>query len=121
MAGDKGRGGGAGEKRRPRDLGRGEWRYFTRVTGCIAPPYRLTNQASRQNIDKRARNEQQTEAKRRKIENGDEPQDPIYATQFSKEEIDNEERRPKKKAAVLLGYSGTGYSGMQLYVELLVS
>ncbi|KAJ5084188.1 TRNA pseudouridine synthase, partial [Penicillium alfredii] len=97
MAGDKGRGGGAGEKRRPRDLGRGEW--------------------SRQNIDKRARHEQQAEAKRRKIENGDEPQDPIYATQFSKEEIDNEERRPKKKAAVLLGYSGTGYSGMQLNVN----
>lgn len=39
---------------------------------------------------------------------------PIYATQFSKEEIDNEERRPKKKVALLMGYSGTGYSGMQL-------
>lgn len=39
---------------------------------------------------------------------------PVYATQFSPEEIANEERRPKKKVALLLGYSGTGYSGMQL-------
>ncbi|KAJ5334466.1 hypothetical protein N7452_006869 [Penicillium brevicompactum] len=65
-------------------------------------------------IDKRQRLEEQAEAKRRKIENGEEASLPIYATQFSKEEIDNEERRPKKKVALLMGYSGTGYSGMQL-------
>lgn len=40
---------------------------------------------------------------------------PIYATNFSQEEVENESRRPKKKVAVLLGYSGTGYHGMQLY------
>jgi hypothetical protein len=56
------------------------------------------------------------EAKRRRIENGEEVTLPIYATEFTKEEIDGEERRPKKKVAVLIGYSGTGYSGMQLYV-----
>ncbi|KAJ5218424.1 uncharacterized protein N7498_000523 [Penicillium cinerascens] len=64
--------------------------------------------------DKRERTERQAEAKRRKIENGEEIKAPIYATEFSKEEIANEERRPKKKVAVLLGYSGTGYYGMQL-------
>lgn len=41
---------------------------------------------------------------------------PIYATQFSAEDIAAEERRPKKKVAVMIGYSGTGYHGMQLYV-----
>jgi tRNA pseudouridine38-40 synthase len=42
---------------------------------------------------------------------------PIYATQFSAEDIAAEERRPKKKVAVMIGYSGTGYHGMQLFVH----
>lgn len=33
---------------------------------------------------------------------------------FPKEEVDAEERRPKRKVAVMLGYSGTGYKGMQI-------
>jgi tRNA pseudouridine38-40 synthase len=33
---------------------------------------------------------------------------------FSKEEIDAEGRKPKRKVAVLIGYSGTGYKGMQI-------
>ena len=41
---------------------------------------------------------------------------PIYAVEFSKEEMDNEERRPKRKVAVMIGYSGSGYKGMQLLV-----
>ncbi|KAM0090658.1 tRNA pseudouridine synthase 1 [Aspergillus fumigatus] len=73
-----------------------------------------TNLASRHMVDKRARNEQQNEAKRRKLENGEEVSDPIYATHFSPEDIENEQRRPKKKVAVLIGYAGTGYHGMQL-------
>ncbi|KAK2808147.1 hypothetical protein FQN49_008740, partial [Arthroderma sp. PD_2] len=64
------------------------------------------------NIDRRAANDQQ-ESKRRKIEEGDSPM-PIYATQFSQEDIDADVRRPKKKVVVMLGYSGTGYHGMQL-------
>lgn len=31
---------------------------------------------------------------------------------------DGEKRLPKKRAAVLVGYCGTGYSGMQMYVHL---
>jgi len=31
-----------------------------------------------------------------------------------REEAEKEERRPKKKVAVLIGYCGTGYRGMQL-------
>lgn len=37
-----------------------------------------------------------------------------YGAEFSKEEIDAEERRPKRKVAVLIGYAGTGYKGMQI-------
>ena len=33
---------------------------------------------------------------------------------FSKEEIEAEARQPKRKVAVLIGYSGTGYKGMQV-------
>ncbi|CAL5875124.1 uncharacterized protein PFLUO_LOCUS9428 [Penicillium psychrofluorescens] len=94
MADNKGSGGRAGGGRKKRDMGRAEW--------------------SRSVTDKRARLEEKEEVKRRKIENGEGVQAPIYATQFSKEEIENEERRPKKKVAVLMGYSGTGYAGMQM-------
>ena len=33
---------------------------------------------------------------------------------FSEAEIAAEERRPKRKVAVLIGYSGTGYHGLQI-------
>ncbi|KAE8407658.1 pseudouridine synthase [Aspergillus pseudonomiae] len=84
----------ADRKRKKGDLGRAEW--------------------SRQPLDKRGRLDKENEAKRQKIENGEEVKAPIYATHFSQEDIENEQRRPKKKVAVLLGYSGTGYKGMQL-------
>ncbi|KAE8383355.1 pseudouridine synthase [Aspergillus bertholletiae] len=84
----------ADRKRKKGDLGRAEW--------------------SRQPLDKRGRLDKENEAKRRKLENGEEVKAPIYATHFSQEDIENEQRRPKKKVAVLLGYSGTGYKGMQL-------
>ncbi|KAK3676101.1 tRNA pseudouridine synthase 1 [Recurvomyces mirabilis] len=37
-----------------------------------------------------------------------------YGVQYSKEEIEAEERKPKRKVAVLIGYAGTGYKGMQI-------
>lgn len=77
------------------------------------------NQASRQTSDKRGRLDKENEAKRQKLEKGEEVKAPIYATHFSQEDIENEQRRPKKKVAVLLGYSGTGYKGMQLYGQVL--
>jgi tRNA pseudouridine38-40 synthase len=82
----------------------------------VSAPSSAANQGSRQPIDKRERTERQAEAKRRKIESGEEVKAPIYATEFTEEEIANEERRPKKKVALMMGYSGTGYFGMQLYV-----
>ena len=41
---------------------------------------------------------------------------PIYATRFSAEEVAAQDRQPKRKVAVMVGYSGSGYKGMQLYV-----
>ena len=37
-----------------------------------------------------------------------------YGVDFSKDEIEGEARRPKKKVAVMIGYSGSGYRGIQL-------
>lgn len=67
-------------------------------------------------MDKRARNEANQEAtKRRKLDgNGEDKEAPIYAVTFSKEEIENDQRKPKRKVAVMIGYSGSGYKGMQL-------
>ena len=66
----------------------------------------LTN-FSRDQPDKR----QKTNASREKREEGSGPQ---YGATFTQEEIDAEERKPKRKVAVLIGYSGTGYKGMQI-------
>jgi hypothetical protein len=73
---------------------------------------------SKTKVDKRSRNEDEQEMKRQRLENGDDEQLPIYAKKFSEEAIKAEGRRPKKKVAVLIGYAGTGYRGMQLSVSL---
>ncbi len=65
-------------------------------------------------MDKRTRTDEA--AKRRKDDGGGGDGLPIYATQFTKEEIESEVKKPKRKVAVLLGYSGSGYKGMQLWV-----
>ncbi|KAI9737098.1 MAG: tRNA pseudouridine synthase 1 [Cirrosporium novae-zelandiae] len=89
--GNTGRGGSRKNKRK--DLGRAEW-------------------SRTRNVDRRARNETEQASKKQRLEGGDSA--PIYSTNFSKEEITSEDRRPKRKVAVLIGYSGSGYKGMQL-------
>lgn len=50
------------------------------------------------------------QAKRRsRVENGEE-----VGPQFSKEELEGETRRPKRKVAVMFGYAGSGYKGLQM-------
>ena len=71
-----------------------------------------TDPSSRNPGDRRARNAEQT-AKRQRLGGGEQDL-PVYATKFSKEEIETQEKKPKRKVAVMLGYSGTGYKGMQL-------
>ncbi|KAB8772359.1 hypothetical protein FH972_026649 [Carpinus fangiana] len=65
---------------------------------------------SRQNFDRRAQNEEET-AKRRKLE---ESGISVLVKPFTEEEIAQEDRRPKRKVAVMIGYSGSGYKGMQI-------
>ncbi|KAI8317103.1 tRNA pseudouridine synthase 1 [Colletotrichum sp. SAR11_240] len=70
---------------------------------------------SREATDKRGRNTEYQEFKRRKVnEDGEAEQ---TANPFSAEEIAAEARRPKRKVAVMVGYSGTGYKGMQINNE----
>ncbi|KAI1367030.1 pseudouridine synthase [Xylaria arbuscula] len=50
---------------------------------------------------------------------GGSKQGPSYMSiQFPQDEIAAEERRPKKKVAVLIGYAGTGYHGLQINHDL---
>ncbi|KAK7962107.1 tRNA pseudouridine synthase [Apiospora aurea] len=85
------------------------------------------NEYGRKRTDKRGRNDDWQDTKRRKVgENGEsvgedgEPREsardkPSYMSiPFAEEEIAAEERRPKRKVAVMIGYAGTGYHGMQI-------
>ncbi|CAG8955058.1 hypothetical protein HYFRA_00007072 [Hymenoscyphus fraxineus] len=87
--GGRGRGGGFGANNnsggRKKDMGRGAY--------------------NRNGVDRRKRNEDGKEK----------PESNEYAaTTFTKEEIEAEGRKPKKKVAVLIGYAGSGYKGMQI-------
>ncbi|KAI5362219.1 Putative pseudouridine synthase I, TruA, pseudouridine synthase TruA/RsuA/RluB/E/F [Septoria linicola] len=62
------------------------------------------------NPDKRKKNEEAQQKRQREGVKG-------QGIEFSKEEIEAEKaegRKPKRKVAVLIGYSGTGYKGMQI-------
>ncbi|CRK22014.1 hypothetical protein BN1723_012533, partial [Verticillium longisporum] len=84
------------------------------------------NEWRRQMNDKRKQLGDARQAKRRKLdENGNTVDadneteeavvvDPRKANPFSTTEIAAEERRPKRKVAVMVGYSGTGYYGLQI-------
>ncbi|KAI2465927.1 pseudouridine synthase [Annulohypoxylon bovei var. microspora] len=85
-------------------------------------PKRKGSERDRENrgpMNKRERNEKEwQERKRRRLdENGNsaKPSEPSYMSiQFPEEEIAAEERKPKRKVAVMIGYSGTGYHGLQI-------
>ncbi|ORY15161.1 pseudouridine synthase [Clohesyomyces aquaticus] len=62
-------------------------------------------------LDRRGRNEAE-QSKRKEKET--EEKESILPSAFPQEELEAEERRPKRKVAVMLGYSGTGYKGMQI-------
>ncbi|KAK4448929.1 tRNA pseudouridine synthase 1 [Podospora aff. communis PSN243] len=53
-------------------------------------------------------------AKRRKVIDNKNNGNSYMSIDFAPEEIASEERRPKRKVAVLFGYSGTGYHGLQI-------
>ena len=69
---------------------------------------------SRSNVDKRKRNDDSRAIKRQRTEVvGEEKTDGL----FSKDEIEAEVRKPKRKVAVMIGYAGSGYKGMQINGE----
>lgn len=70
--------------------------------------------SSRQKVEKRKETVDYRELKRRKVNAAGESIEVERDNPFSKEEIAAEERRPKRKVAVMIGYSGTGYKGMQV-------
>ncbi|KAF4580885.1 tRNA pseudouridine synthase [Ophiocordyceps camponoti-floridani] len=69
---------------------------------------RPQDKRSKQQQKKRKKQEEWREFKRRKVDGVD------SKNPFSKEEIAAEARRPKRKVAVMIGYAGTGYKGMQV-------
>ncbi|KAI9659320.1 MAG: tRNA pseudouridine synthase 1 [Bathelium mastoideum] len=82
--------GGKGDKKR--DLGRKEY--------------------NRQNVDKRERHEAGQDTRRQLHQ--PEMRDSVLPKPFPEEEVAAEERRPKHKVAVMIGYAGSGYKGMQI-------
>lgn len=81
-----------------------------------------TNQecCSEQRGDKRERQNEWRERKRLKVDESGrrvpaaEGEQSYMSIQFPQEEIAAEERRPKRKVAVMIGYAGTGYHGLQI-------
>ncbi|CAJ2509776.1 Uu.00g056760.m01.CDS01 [Anthostomella pinea] len=72
-------------------------------------------------LDRRQRNNEWQDQKRRKIDENGESVSTVAAgepsfmsIQFPEAEITAEERRPKRKVAVMIGYAGTGYHGLQI-------
>ncbi|KAH9866595.1 hypothetical protein J1614_008287 [Plenodomus biglobosus] len=64
-------------------------------------------------LDRRSRNETQKARDKENEEKG-ENERPALPAAFPAAEVEAEERRPKRKVAVMIGYSGTGYKGMQI-------
>ncbi|KAK3357907.1 pseudouridine synthase [Lasiosphaeria hispida] len=64
--------------------------------------------------DKREQVQNTRNAKRQKVIDDDGDGNSYMSIGFTKEEIAAEERRPKRKVAVLIGYAGTGYHGIQI-------
>ncbi|KZM23870.1 uncharacterized protein EKO05_0011443 [Ascochyta rabiei] len=64
-------------------------------------------------LDRRGRNAEQ-QARNKEAQDKGENDKPALPSAFPAEEVAAEERRPKRKVAVMVGYSGTGYKGMQI-------
>ncbi|KAF2448303.1 pseudouridine synthase [Karstenula rhodostoma CBS 690.94] len=67
----------------------------------------------REQLDRRGRNAEHQEKKKQQAGTG-ETEASALPSAFPADEVDAEERRPKRKVAVMIGYSGTGYKGMQI-------
>jgi len=100
---------GSNEKR-PRDMGRGQWARAQKDERLA----RGDKKRSRDDDDNN--NNAETGANGSGDENQEAKKPKVQQRQARPlaEGEEREERRPKKKVAVLIGYCGTGYRGMQL-------
>ncbi|KAI9706811.1 MAG: tRNA pseudouridine synthase 1 [Bogoriella megaspora] len=96
-----------------RKWGNDSFRHGSKKHGDKRNKGRNTGRMESNRQDKRGRNEAENNSKRTKL-----PEPSEIATTlpkpFPEDEIAAEERRPKHKVAVLIGYSGSGYKGMQI-------
>ncbi|KAM7185876.1 tRNA pseudouridine synthase [Rhypophila sp. PSN 637] len=65
-------------------------------------------------LDRRQEMHDKREAKRRKVIDGESEGSSFMRIPFTSDEIAAEGRRPKRKVAMLIGYAGTGYHGLQI-------
>ncbi|KAK9796901.1 putative Pseudouridine synthase I TruA alpha/beta domain-containing protein [Seiridium cardinale] len=101
--------------------GRGGGRGFGSGRGNRGRKHELSRrEANQQRGDKRERQNDWRDRKRLKVDESGrrmpatEGEQSYMSIQFPKEEIEAEERRPKRKVAVMIGYAGTGYHGLQI-------
>ncbi|KAG9242728.1 pseudouridine synthase [Calycina marina] len=109
-----GRGGGRGQNRgrsggRGGGRGRGDRKPGFNTRGGRKDKSEMgRGEYSRADLDKRKRNEDSQAKRLAREANGEST--PL----FTKEEIEADGRRPKRKVAVMIGYAGSGYKGMQI-------
>ncbi|KAJ6446751.1 aspartic proteinase [Purpureocillium lavendulum] len=99
------------------NAGRAERKYADNprlATGGRTPTKLTAPRRETKESKKRQKQDDWREYKRRKTDSKGELIESDVKNPFSKEEIAAEERRPKRKVAVMIGYSGTGYKGMQV-------
>ncbi|KAM7213684.1 Pseudouridine synthase [Rhypophila decipiens] len=65
-------------------------------------------------LDRRQEMQDKRDAKRRKVIDGESEGSSFMRIPFTSDEIAAEGRRPKRKVAMLIGYAGTGYHGLQI-------
>ncbi|TVY34939.1 tRNA pseudouridine synthase [Lachnellula subtilissima] len=109
--GDRGRG--RGDRGRGRGRGRGGDFGANKSGGRSKKGEMGRGEWNRTDLGRRKRDDENQDGKRQRTgEAGD-----YASTQFSKEEIEADGRKPKRKVAVLIGYAGSGYKGMQINTQ----
>ncbi|KAL2161811.1 hypothetical protein VTH06DRAFT_7595 [Thermothelomyces fergusii] len=101
--GDRGNGGGGGGGGRDRGNDKQQKRKHSGFGSAKGPL-----------PDRRERVQSDRNAKRRKVIDEDNNGRSYMSIPFTPEEIAAEGRRPKRKVAVMIGYAGTGYHGIQI-------
>ena|SRR5579859_269770 len=104
-------------RKRPRDSDEGSKSDSRAAGGKLALPYFRCSSRGRNQSQKHKPNSSMTRGKKQKQTgrqwNGSRARDRNVNSRVPELEGEKEERRPKKKVACFIGYSGEGYHGMQ--------